>query len=113
MGKRRHKSEAENLEGSAGGGVVRLEGRTDVVEVENSIAAGVPLLHADSIGHLDARGNLQLEHSGPGYWAYIGTMRINPTNPRQGKRVQQHSTERIRGKSTALIPELPWKKKKD
>lgn len=94
-------------------------GRGDAAYV---IADGVhcvnmPALGADHLQALEVSSSSYREVPGDAGYTYIGHMQINPTDG-AGNRLQPPRQERpkpprrgrLRNKSTASIPEIPWKR---
>ena len=86
-----------------------MTGHHEYLRVDNSHAVNTPFLRADSIRRLDAARNRESTVPGQGNSLYIGQMQSGGRPPADQPRVMP-PRERLRGKSMASIPELPWKK---
>jgi hypothetical protein len=102
---------------------VRVEGHTDSIEVDGMTVSGwedSKLFDVDSAGSLDVQNVREEDPTVPGRSeAHVNRMRIGSNTfrdasmshgPRSDPGSHLEPQRRLRGKSTALIPELPWKR---
>src|SRR5215211_1781288 len=78
--------------------LIEFGGHTDYLRAEG-VTSDRRVVSADSVGRFESEGNRSV--STPEGGTHIGRLHANRPNP---------YPERIRGKSMALIPELPYRK---